>query len=122
MPALSLAADSSVVTACGNDYGFDELFARQLQGLANPGDLFVGLSTSGNSKNIIRALAVARERGVKSVILTGESGGEIMQSHRSLVDCMIRVPSSITARIQEAHILIGHIICALVEEQLFGMQ
>lgn len=116
LPAIALTTDTSLLTAVGNDYGFDEIFARQVRGLARPGDLFIGISTSGNSPNVLAALAACVEQGVTRIGLTGAGGGR-MAAH---CDLLIEVPSSETPRIQEAHILIGHIICALVDEQLFG--
>jgi len=116
LPSIALTTDTSILTAIGNDYGYDRLFARQLEANGNSGDVFIAISTSGNSVNIIEALKVCRDRDIISVGLSGESGGKMAE----LCDYIIRVPSSITPRIQESHILIGHIICATVEEALFG--
>jgi len=115
LPALALSANSSSVTAIGNDYGYDAIFQRQVQALAVPGDVFFGITTSGNSNNVVAAVQECRAKGITSVGMTGESGGSLLE----LCDYCIRVPSSNTARIQEAHITIGHIICSLVENALF---
>jgi len=116
LAAVALTTDSSIVTAIANDYGYDYVFKRQLEALATKNDLFIGISTSGNSPNIVRALEFCRENHITSVGLTGESGGKMLD----LCDWCICVPSSETPRIQEVHITIGHAICAVVEEQLFG--
>ncbi|MDR1707235.1 D-sedoheptulose-7-phosphate isomerase [Dysgonomonas sp.] len=116
IPSISLSTDTSIITAIGNDYGFDKLFARQVQALGNEGDVFIGITTSGNSENIIQALHSCKEQGLKSIILTGESGGKVSD----LCDICIKIPSKVTPRIQEVHILVGHIICCIVEEILFG--
>ena len=115
VPALALTTDSSVVTSISNDYNFDVLFSRQVKALGNAGDVFIGISTSGNSTNILQALDVCREKKIFTVGLTGETGGKMAGK----CDVCIRVPSTVTARIQEAHILIGHILCGLVEDSLF---
>jgi D-sedoheptulose 7-phosphate isomerase len=114
IPALALTVDSSSLTALGNDYGFEFIFSRQIEALANPNDAVVGISTSGNSKNIIRALNLAREIGAKTIGLMGNNGGEM----KDCVDIGIIVPSNDTARIQEVHITIGHIICEIIEQDL----
>jgi D-sedoheptulose 7-phosphate isomerase len=116
LPSLSLTANVTTLTAIGNDYGYDQIFSRQLQADGVKGDLFFGISTSGNSKNILRALQVCREKGITSVGLTGKSGGRMVD----LCDYCIQVPSSSTPRIQECHILILHTICGVVEASLFG--
>jgi D-sedoheptulose 7-phosphate isomerase len=116
LPSIALTTDTSVLTAVGNDYGFEELFARQIQANGVQGDMFIGISTSGNSKNVIKALHACKEKGLITVGLTGESGGKMTD----LCDYCIQVPSNETPRIQESHILIGHIICAVVEESIFG--
>ncbi len=116
LPALALNVNSSSVTAIGNDYGFDSVFARQIEGLGKEGDVAVGISTSGNSRNIVQALEIAKSKSIYAVALTGASGGIL----RKIADCTIRIPSEETPRIQECHILIGHIICEIVEERLFG--
>ncbi|HIH0818837.1 TPA: D-sedoheptulose-7-phosphate isomerase [Vibrio cholerae] len=114
LPALALTTDTSMLTAIGNDYGFDKLFARQLQAQSRGGDVFIGISTSGNSENIINAMSLTKELGVTSVALCGESG-----RLKDMVDYSINVPSTITPYIQECHICIGHMICAIVEEVIF---
>jgi len=114
MPALALNANSSVLTAIGNDYGYEEVFARQLQALATPGDVAVAISTSGNSPNVVQAVIRARELGLFTIALTGATGGRL----RSLVDVLIAVPSQDTPRIQECHILCGHALCDAVEQAL----
>jgi len=116
LPSIALTTDTSILTAVGNDYGYERLFARQVEANGTAGDLFIGISTSGNSVNIIEALKSCKERDIVTVGLTGESGGKMVE----LCDYCIKVPSSITPRIQESHILIGHIICAVVEEEIFG--
>jgi D-sedoheptulose 7-phosphate isomerase len=116
LPALALTTDTSILTAIGNDYGYENLFSRQIEAYGEKGDLFIGISTSGNSKNIIRALDACRKKRIITVGLTGKSGGGIA----SLCDYCIQVPSTETPRIQETHILIGHIICAVIEDTLFG--
>ena len=116
LSSMALSTDTSILTAIGNDYGFERLFSRQVEAHGNEGDVFIGLSTSGNSPNILKALEMCKEKGVKTIGLTGESGGKM----GDLCDICIKVPSSETPRIQESHILIGHIICYLVEETLFG--
>ncbi|WP_416872722.1 D-sedoheptulose 7-phosphate isomerase [Helicobacter ganmani] len=116
IPSIALTTDTSILTAIGNDYGYEKIFARQLEANGVKGDLFIGISTSGNSKNILEALKVCKNKGIFSVGLSGESGGAM----RELCDICIKVPSNTTPRIQESHILIGHILCAIVEEQLFG--
>lgn len=111
MPAMALHANSSAVTAIGNDYGYDQVFARQLEAFAAPGDVAVGISTSGNSPSVIQAVRSARRMGLFTMALTGASGGQL----RGLVDVLIAVPSEETPRIQECHILIGHSLCDAVE-------
>lgn len=114
MPAMALNSNSSAVTAIGNDYGYDQVFARQLQAFAVPGDIAVAISTSGNSSSVIEAVRCARQMGVMSIGLTGASGGQL----RGLVDVLIAAPSEETPRIQECHILIGHSICDAVERAM----
>lgn len=111
----ALTTNSSVLTAIGNDYSFDDVFARQVQGIGSPNDLAFGISTSGNSLNVLRALSVAREKSLVTVGLTGRTGGKLP----SAVDHCICIPSDQTPRVQEAHILTGHILCELIEETLF---
>jgi len=115
LPAFSLSTDTSVLTAIGNDYGYEHLFARQIEAAGNPGDVFIGISTSGRSPNILKALQSARSKGLLTVGLTGSSGGQMP----ALCDHCLRVPSNSTPRIQEGHITIGHTICYLIEQQLF---
>ena len=114
LPAVALTTDTSALTAIGNDYAFDEIFARQVRGLGRADDVLVGISTSGNSRNVIRALEVARELGMLTIGLTGENGGDM----RALCDLAICVPSSQTNHVQEMHIAVGHMICAIVENEL----
>jgi D-sedoheptulose 7-phosphate isomerase len=113
-PAMALTTDSSILTAIGNDYGFNSLFARQLQAHARDGDIFIAISTSGNSENIIQAIEYCKRNNITSIGLAGKTGGKLNE----LCDVCIKIPSLDTARIQESHILIGHIICLLVEQQL----
>src|SRR5271154_578031 len=115
LPALALSVNTSCVTAIGNDYGFDVIFARQIEALGRPGDVAIGISTSGNSPNVLSAVAVARKMGLHTVALTGVTGGML----KAAVDHCICVPSNETPRIQECHILIGHIISELIEETIF---
>ncbi|HEB85639.1 MAG TPA: SIS domain-containing protein [Gammaproteobacteria bacterium] len=118
LPAIAFTTDTSILTAIGNDYGYEQIFRRQLEANGTQGDVFIGISTSGNSPNILAALQCARELGIIAVGLTGQ--GEInMQQH---CDYCIRVPSESTPRIQESHILLGHIICGMVEGALFDKQ
>jgi D-sedoheptulose 7-phosphate isomerase len=114
MRAVALTTDSSLLTACANDLGFDEVFARQVEALAEPGDLLVLHSTSGESPNVIRAAQTARARSVAVVALLGKSGGEL----KDLADIALIVPADDTARIQEVHLAVEHVICDLVEERL----
>ena len=114
LPALALHANSSALTAIGNDYGYEQVFARELAAHARPGDVLLAISTSGGSKNILRAIEEAREKKVAVIGMTGESGGAM----RTACDLCLCVPSKSTARIQEMHITIGHAICELVEEAL----
>jgi D-sedoheptulose 7-phosphate isomerase len=116
LASLALTTDTSIMTAIGNDYGYEKLFSRQVQANGVKGDMFIGISTSGNSANVIEALKECKEKGIITVGLTGEKGGKMAE----MCDYCIKVPSNETPRIQEAHILIGHIICAVVEEAIFG--
>jgi D-sedoheptulose 7-phosphate isomerase len=118
LPALALSVNTSCVTAIGNDYGFDLVFSRQIEALARPGDLAFGISTSGNSSNVLHATSVARKMGLCVVALTGCTGGKL----KNVVDYCICAPSNETPRIQECHILIGHIISELVEGTIFHEQ
>lgn len=112
--AIALTTDTSALTAIANDYGFERVFARQIEGLGAENDVFIAISTSGNSPNIVHAVEVAREKGLKIIVFTGRDGGLL----RGMADTALIVPSDITARIQEMHILIGHIICEYVDEHL----
>jgi len=116
LPAFALTTDTSVLTAIGNDYGYDRVFARQVEAVARPGDVFFGFSTSGRSPNVLAALVAARAGGVVTVGFTGEADGEMAP----LCDHLLRVPSRETPKIQEGHIMLGHILCALVEREMFG--
>jgi D-sedoheptulose 7-phosphate isomerase len=118
LPSIALTTDSSMLTAIGNDYGYDQVFHRQLEANGRKGDVFIGISTSGNSSNVTAALKRARELGIVTVGLTGQAGTG-MSEH---CDYCIQVPSVDTPRIQESHIMIGHIICGLAEQALFGGQ
>jgi len=115
LPAIALTTDSSILTASANDFGFEGIFARQVQALGRPGDVLIGLSTSGNSENVIRAIRYASEHEILTIALTGESGGKMA----ALASLAIRVPSSVTAHIQESHLMIGHILCDLSERAVF---
>lgn len=112
LPAIALTTDASILTAVGNDYGFDSIFSRQLEALAQPNDVVVGYSTSGNSQNICQAMKVAEAKGCYTMALTGQTGGALGK----LVDSCIAVPSTCTPRIQEAHSFIGHMLCAMVDK------
>jgi len=112
LPSIALTTDSSILTSVANDYSFHEIFSRQVEALVRKGDVVVGISTSGNSSNIVNALKKARSQEAVTIGMTGADGGQM----NSICDLCIKVPSKVTARIQEAHILIGHIICGLIEE------
>jgi D-sedoheptulose 7-phosphate isomerase len=114
LASIALGTNNSSISAIGNDYGYEQVFARELSGIARPEDVFIPISTSGNSKNILTAIAIAKELGVTTVAWTGETGGQL----KSMCDC-ICIPSQDTARIQECHITIGHILCGLVEKAYF---
>ena len=116
LPAEALHCNTSYITAIGNDYGFDEIYSRLIKGIAIEGDVLVGLSTSGNSKNILKAFEIAKEKGMITIAFTGDTGGKLKKT----ADHLINVPSNDTPRIQESHIMLGHIICQLVEEQYFN--
>ena len=115
LAALSLSTDTSIITAVGNDYGFDRLFARQVEAQGCAGDLFVGISTSGKSQNLVNALAACKEKGITSVAIVGASPCPMDD-----FDYVIHVPSMVTPRIQECQTLVGHILCYIVEQELFG--
>jgi D-sedoheptulose 7-phosphate isomerase len=116
LPGIALTTDSSILTAVGNDYGFDQVFVRQILALGRPGDVAIGISTSGNSPNVIKAVQAAAERGLRTIGLAGRDGGALAKA----VEIAITVPSTNTARIQECHIAVGHVLCELVEDDLFG--
>ncbi len=116
LPAMALTVDSSILTAIGNDYGYEKLFERQLQTLSKLGDVFFAYSTSGKSPNILRALEFAKSNGIQSVGFTGNRQGPM----KSLCDYLLEVPSAETPRIQEGHLVLGHIICGLIENALFS--
>ena len=112
--AIALTTDTSALTAIGNDFGFDSVFARQVEALCRAGDVAIGITTSGNSENVIRGLQAARDAGAVTVAFTGEGGGRLAGQ----VDCGIFIPSTTTARIQEMHLMLGHVLCALLEKEL----
>jgi len=114
LSALALTTDSSALTCIGNDYGFDQVFSRQLQALGRPGDVLLGISTSGNSPNVLQALRSARGMGISTLALTGKGGGRLLP----LADIALDVPTSFTAHVQECHIAMGHLLCFLVEREL----
>jgi D-sedoheptulose 7-phosphate isomerase len=117
LPAIALTTDTSALTAIGNDYGYDDVFARQVRALGRSGDVAVAISTSGRSPNVLRAVEAARELGLRTIGLTGGDGGTLA----GMVDVSLRVSASkLSARIQETHILVGHVICELVDRRLFG--
>ena len=114
LPAIALTTDTSALTAIGNDYGYEQVFSRQVEGLAEEGDVLIAISTSGNSTNILNAVQAAHERGSRVIGLSGKSGGDL----HTAVDVSLVIPSDVTARIQEMHIVIGHLLCALIERHL----
>jgi len=116
LSAIALTTDTSILTSIGNDYGYEHIFSRQIEAVGQKGDMFIGISTSGNSPNIIKALEICKAKEIKTVGLTGQTGGEMA----SLCDYCIKIPSDETPRIQECHIMIGHIICSIIEEIIFG--
>lgn len=115
LASIALGTNNSSLTAMGNDYGYENIFARELEALGKPEDIFIGITTSGNSPNIINGVFAAKKIGVTTFILTGQSGGKL----KDLADC-VHIPSNDTARIQECHILVGHIICGFVEKAMFN--
>jgi len=115
LAAIALSVDTSILTAGGNDFGFEQIFSRQIEALGQPGDLLVAISTSGNSENVRRAVQTARQNRIQTIGFLGGEGGQL----KSEVDLPLVIPSETTARIQEAHITVGHIICELLEESLF---
>jgi D-sedoheptulose 7-phosphate isomerase len=112
LPAISLSANTPLLTAIGNDFGFNEIFSRQIAVLASPLDLVVGISTSGQSENVIKAMQVAKNLGIKTIGFLGKDGGKL----KSMVDVSLVIPSNDTPRVQEMHIFVGHVICEIVEE------
>ncbi len=116
LAALALTADTSALTAIGNDFGFEEVFSRQVEALGRPGDVLIAISTSGRSPNVLRAVEAARARGLKTIGLAGRDGGPLA----ALADVALVVPSADTARIQECHLTLGHVLCDLVEAELAG--
>jgi len=118
MRAVALTTDSSILTAVGNDYGFDRLFARQIEALGQPGDVFLGISTSGKSPNVIGALEFCREKGITTIGLTGRTGGKMP----SLCDYCLRMPSDVTMYIQQVHLALEHIFCMIVEQKCFATE
>ena len=116
LPAIALTADSAVLTALGNDFGFEDVFRRQVEALGAPGDVLVAISTSGRSKNVLKALQAARERGMTTIGLTGAAGSEMA----ALCETCLAMPSRETQKIQEGHIVVGHIVCGLVERAIAG--
>ena len=116
IPSLALTTDTSNLTAIGNDYGYDYIFSRQLEGMGQKGDIFIGISTSGNSVNVINAFESAKKKGITTVALVGKDGGKMAK----MADYALVVPSDATPRIQESHILIGHILCDIIEKEIFA--
>lgn len=116
LASIALTTDTSILTAIGNDYGYEKIFSRQIEANGVNGDVFIGISTSGKSLNIINALKACKDKGIITIGLTCENGGQMAQ----LCDHCIKIPSMETPRIQEAHIMVGHIICSIVEENMFG--
>ena len=114
IPAIALTTDSSILTAIGNDLSAESIFERQIEALGNKEDVLISISTSGNSKNIINAIKTAKEKGIKTILLTGANGGE----GKNFADILLKVPSEITNNIQEMHIACAHMICAIIEENL----
>ncbi|MGE4280948.1 MAG: D-sedoheptulose 7-phosphate isomerase [Magnetospirillum sp.] len=114
LAAIALSTDTSTLTACANDYSYDDIFSRQVEALARPGDVIIGISTSGNSPNVLKALQVGRDMGCVAAALAGRDGGKL----NGLADPLVVVPSAVTARIQEMHILIGHSLCDVLEQRL----
>lgn len=115
LAAIALSTDTSILTAVGNDYGYEKVFARQIEALGHPGDTAIAISTSGNSPSILEALHVARNKGLFTIGFTGETGGKMLDR----AEVLFQVPSRVTSRIQETHILLGHILCELVDRELF---
>jgi D-sedoheptulose 7-phosphate isomerase len=118
LSAIALTTDTSALTAIGNDYGYDRVFARQLESIGQAGDVFIAISTSGNSSNILAALEAAGSKGIATIGLTGKSGGKMA----GMCDITLKMPSSCTPNIQECHIMFGHIICQMIEDTIFGAE
>lgn len=116
LSAVALTTDTSALTAIGNDYGYERVFARQVEAIGQAGDVFIGISTSGNSPNVLAALRSARSMGIKTVGLTGKIGGKMAD----MCDIILKMPSNKTPHIQECHIMLGHIICQIIEDTIFG--
>ena len=116
--AIALTTDTSILTASGNDFGFDTIFSRQIEALGQPGDVFLGISTSGNSKNIVQAIHQAKKQSIATIGFTGSSGGQML----SLCDYNVVIPSSTTMNIQESHLALEHIFCMVVERFTFGFE
>lgn len=119
LPALALTTDSSTITSIANDYSYSDVFSKQIRALGQPGDILLAISTSGNSANVIQAIQAAHDRDMVVIALTGRDGGN-MASLLGQEDCEIRVPATVTARIQEVHLLVIHCLCDLIDHQLFG--
>ncbi len=117
LPAIALTTDTSIITSVGNDYGFESLYSRQVEALVRAGDALVGISTSGNSLNVVKAIELAKEKGAFTIGLTGQNACKLEQA----ADLCLKVPSNVTARVQEVHILIGHIICDMLEKAMFDV-
>ncbi|HEU5047840.1 MAG TPA: D-sedoheptulose 7-phosphate isomerase [Rickettsiales bacterium] len=118
LSSIALTTDTSALTAIGNDYGFDRVFARQLEAIGQEGDVFIAISTSGNSGNVLAAIESARAKGIKVIGMTGQGGGKM----EALCDIILKMPSSRTPNIQECHIMFGHIICQIIEDGMFGKE
>jgi len=116
LPAIALTTNTSILTSIGNDYGFDVIFEKQIDGSVKKGDVVIGISTSGNSENVLRGILKAKKLGAKTIAFTGKSGGKL----KNKVDILLNIPSDNTPRIQEAHITVAHIICGLVENKIFA--
>ena len=116
LPAIALTTNTSILTSIGNDYGFDVIFEKQIEGLVKEGDIVIGISTSGNSENVLRGILKAKKLGAKTIAFTGKSGGKL----KNKVDILLNIPSDNTPRIQEAHVTVAHIICGLVENKIFA--
>lgn len=112
LAAIALSTDTSILTSVGNDYGFEQIFSRQVEALCRPDDVLVGISTSGNSPNVVRAMEVGQSIGARTVAMTGAGGGKLA----AMCDLTLAMPSGVTARVQEAHILVGHILCELIDD------